>query len=145
MSLWYDQGKLELLDGTIDWIGDTIKAMLVTSSYIADPSHTFVNSGSGGANPLTNEVSGTGYLRITLATKSVAVNGTTHAVGWFADYLSWPGANGFTAAGLIILKSTGVDASSRLIAFVDSGGFPKTADGSGLAELWSVAGILTVT
>lgn len=139
----YDHGKLELLDRTINWVSDTIKAMLVTSSYIPVASHTFVDSGAGGANPLTNEVSGAGYARMTLGTKVIDLDAVNHRVRWKADNILWTAVNGFTAAAILIFKSTGVDTTSRLIAYIDSGGYPKTANGSDLAQIWSADGVLS--
>ena len=47
-SFMYNRAKKELLDGTVDLVADTIKVMLVTSSYVADKDHDFVDE--AGAN-----------------------------------------------------------------------------------------------
>lgn len=143
MSLHYDIGKLQLRDRTTDWIADTIKALFVNSSYIPNAAHQFVNSGSGGANPSANENSGTGYARQTLASKAITLDSVNHRVGWFANNLVLATANGWTAAGVIIFRSTGADGTSPLLAFIDDG-FPQTA-ASGLTVLWGSAGIITDT
>lgn len=56
-----------LMDGDIDLANDTIKVMLLTSSYTPDLDHDFVDDVSA------NEVSGTGYTAggATLASKAI--------------------------------------------------------------------------
>lgn len=149
MSLLYNKFKASLLNAGVVLLTDTIKVALVTASYTADPDHTFFNSGAGAANPSANEVSGTGYTapgsRKTLASKTVSQNDTSDRGEFDAADVSWTAVNGFTAAAAIVYKDTGNDATSPLIAHINTGGFPKTVNGSDLLIQWAASGIITLT
>jgi len=59
-TIIYNRAKKEIMDGTIDLLVDTIKAMLVTSVYTPNPDHDFVDAG-GASDPADAELTGTGY------------------------------------------------------------------------------------
>jgi hypothetical protein len=119
-SGWFNSGKRDILDGTIDLGADTIKVMLVNASYTPDADHDFI------ADVVANELSGTGYAggfagsgRKTLASKSFSTNTASDFTYFTAAALTWTAINAGTAAYLIIVKEITNDADSRLIAWVD--------------------------
>jgi hypothetical protein len=141
--VFYNRGKKEILDGTIDLVADTIKVMLVTSGYTPDPDHDFASS------PAANELSGTGYAsgfagagRKTLASKAFAEDDANNRAEFDAADLSWTGIDAGTAAAMVIYKHLTSDAASVLIAYIDTGGFPKTTNGGDLNVTWNAEGII---
>lgn len=130
-SLVYGKFKLRQMgnNGTpVDLDADTIKIMLVNSTYaaLADATkqgHEFLSDVQA-----TYEISGTGYTAggATLANKTSAQSAGTYTFDNTVDP-SWPTAT-ITASGAIIYKSTGTDTTSPLIAYLDFGGsFVSTA------------------
>lgn len=104
----YNRG-LELILGGLDLSSSDVRTLLVSSSYTYDPDHNFVSD-------LTNELSGTGYARKALTTKTVTEDDTNDRGVFDADDLTWVGANfGTPAAAIVYLENT-TDATRELIA-----------------------------
>jgi hypothetical protein len=113
----YDSAFKELVDGTVAYLTDTIKIMLVTSSYTVDRvNHTK-------RSDITNEVSGTGYTSggFTLGTKTITKDTTNHRAVFGAATVSADPITFTGATQAIIYKSTGVAANDNLIAKIDLG------------------------
>lgn len=150
-SVLFNLGKKELLDGTIDLGANTIKAMLVTSSYVPNADNDFVDDG-GANDPIDHELSGTGYAagfagsgRKTLGSIAITeVDGSDRAE-FDAANLTWAGIDAGTAAGIIIYRHLTSDLLSTLIAFIDTGGFPVVTNGGDLTITWNAAGIIHLT
>lgn len=149
MSLVYNRAKKQLLDATINLTSATIKAMLVTAAYVANADHDFVSDG-----PAANELSGTGYVagyggagRKALSGKTVAEDDANDRGYWDANDLSWLAINAGTAAALILFVEGAADASSTLIAYINTGGFPIVTNGGDMSVQWSNSpvGILQLT
>jgi hypothetical protein len=106
---------------TVSWSGDTIKAMLVTSSYTPNVDDDFADT------PAAQEISVTGYTpgfagsgRKTLASKTVTVNDTNDRGDFGAANLTWTAlGSGATIAGVVIYKHLTSDALSPLICYLD--------------------------
>ena len=151
-SFWYNTGAKEVLDGTIDLVADTIKVMLVTSSYVADKDDLVVDAG-GANDPIDHELSGTGYTagwgnsgRQTLGTKAWAADLANDRAEFDCADVAWTGIDAGTAAAAIVIKEGGVnDTTSRLIAYIDSGGFPVTTNGGDLTIQINAEGLLHAT
>jgi len=148
-SLVYNRAKKEILDGTINLSTDVIKVMLVTSSYVADDAHDFVDE-AGANDPIDHELSGTGYAagfagsgRKTLGTKAFSEDDTNNR-GEFDDTsdITWTAIDAGTAAAAIVYKHLTNDAASVLIAYIDTGGFPIVTNGGDLTIQWNAEGIL---
>lgn len=124
----------------VDIDGDSIKAMLCTSSYTPDQdTHEFKSS-------VTNEITGTGYTAGGQALSGVTVTYTGASNVWTLDAsdLTWPGLT-MTARYLVLYDSTpATDATRRLIAYVDFGADVTTTAGT-LTITWAAAGIIAVT
>lgn len=135
-SFVYNIGKKEILSGELDLTNDTIKCALVTSTYTPDKdAHHYFSD-------ITNEVSGTPYVAggAELTTKSFNTNDTDDRGEFDALDVTWAVAT-LTARAAIIYKSTGVAATSTLIAYVDFG-FDYFTVGEDFTIEWDSEGIL---
>lgn len=124
-NVFYDNGKKNLWNGVIDLSADTIKVMLVTSSYTpSQTTHEYKSS-------VTNEVTGTGYTAggVALTSQAVTADTTNHRGKFTADNVTWSTST-ITAAGAVIYKSTGTDSTSPLIGYVDFGGNKSSSAGN---------------
>ena len=112
----YGKARQAFLDADIDWSVDTIKAILVdTASYtVSIDVDEFLSTIAGGARIGS---------AATLASKT-----STLGVADAAD-ISFTGLVGApTIEALVIYKDTGVEATSRLIAYIDTAtGLPVAA------------------
>lgn len=140
---WYGAGARGFLDGTAnavwDWNTDTIKVSLHTVTYVPDYDvHDFWND-------VTNEVTSANYTTggATLATPTVTVVGASDYVSLDAVDVSWTPVT-FTARYAVIYKSTGVAATSPLIAAVDFGA-DQTVSAATFTIVWDATGVLKAT
>lgn len=118
------------INGDIDWDTNTIKAMLVTSSYVPNQdTHRYKSD-------VTNEVTGTGYTAggQTLTGKATTYAPATNAAMMDCNDPSWPTST-ITARYLIFYRDTGTASSSPLIAYVD---FGEDRSSGGTTFLYSV-------
>jgi hypothetical protein len=120
-SGWYNSGARDVADRTIDLVADTLKLILVTSSYTPDPDHDF-------AADLTNELSGTGYTggfngsgRKTLAGKAFSTDTTNNRVLFTFSGVLWTAINAGNPKYGIIVKEITNDAATRLVGYLDLG------------------------
>lgn len=123
----YKKGKEGFLDGSINWINDNIKAVLVdTGTYTVDlTNHNDLADIPSGARVATSA---------NLASKS-ATNGVADA----AD-LTFTSVSGATVEAVVLYQDTGTASTSRLIAYIDQqGGSPLsfTPNGGDLSITWS--------
>ena len=125
----YPLYKQALLDGSANTdINDlTVKVALVdTGVYTYSAAHEFLTSLTG--------VVGTAQV----------INATTVANGLFdGDNVTYSGVTGNSVEALVIYIDTTVAATSRLVAYIDSGvtGLPVTPNGGDITVTWSVSGI----
>lgn len=127
-----------LVNAEIDFDTATVKAMLCTSAYVpSQDTHRYKSS-------VTGEVAGTGYTAggVTLASKTVTYDTATNTLTLDCADPAWP-ASTITARYLVFYVSTGSDATSALISYVDFGADVSTTTGtwtyavptSGIAQL----------
>ncbi len=139
-SVLYNSFKRDIGNGSIDLDTDSIKVMLVTSSYTADiDAHTK-------RSDVTNEVSGTGYSAggSALTTKTMTANNTSDQGVFDADDVSWTTAT-ITARGAVLYKSRGgASSADELIAYVDFGSNQTSTAGT-FTITWSATGIITLS
>lgn len=109
-SKWYDNGILLAFEGGLIPGTTDLRVLLVESGYTFDQSHNDVAD-------ITNECSGTGYSRKTLAGESVAV--VSNVVEIEADNVTWTSADFGTPAGAVVYVYDAVDANARLVCFCD--------------------------
>lgn len=126
----YHRNVAKLLDGTIAFLTDTIKLLLVSTAtaYTYNPDHEFISA--GGANDIDDaEANVTNYTRgfggagrKTLASKTITPNDTNDRVEFdCADvvYTALGGASNQTIAAAVVLKEITNDAASRMFAYLD--------------------------
>lgn len=120
----YNKGREGFLDGNIDWDTNNIKAILVdTGAYTVNLStHDNLDDVAAGARIATSG---------NLASKTV-----TDGVADAAD-VTFSAVSGATVEAIILYKDTGVESTSRLIAYIDTGtGLPVTPNGGDITVQW---------
>jgi len=120
----YDKGREGFLDGSIDWDTDDIRCILVdTDDYSVDlANHDNLDDIAAGARVA---VSGA------LASKTV-----TAGVADATD-VTFSTVSGDQSEALVIYKHTGVEGTSRLIAYIDTAtGLPVTPSGGDIIIQW---------
>ena len=135
----YNSFKRDIANGSIDLDTDTIKVMLVTSTYVPDQDlHTKKSD-------VTNEVTGTGYTAggATLTSATVTADNTNNRGVFDAADVTWASST-ITARGAVLYKSTGVDTTSNLIAYIDFV-TDKTSTSGNFTIQWNASGILTLS
>ena len=146
-ALVFNRTKKELWSATINWGTASIKVMLVTAAYTPLPAHNFISQGAAAA-----ELSGTGYVsgfggsgRKLLVSKTTTQDDSGNRGVFDAADLTWSAINaGVAAAAILILEGTS-DSDSRILAYTDTGGFPKTTNGGDFTIQWSASGIAQVS
>lgn len=135
----FNSFKRDIMNGSIDLDTDTIKVMLVTSSYTPD------QDAHDKRDDVTNEVSGTGYSSggAALANKSVSADNTDNEGVLDADDLTWSSST-ITARGAVLYKSRGGAASAdELICYIDFGS-DKSSSAGNFTLQWNAEGILNL-
>ena len=127
VSFVYNTGDQEIIDRTIDLIANTLKIMLVTSSYVANKDDDVVDA-AGVNDPVDHEINVTGYTRgwggagrKTLASKLLTIDKTNDRTGFDCADITWTalGAGATIAAAILIKEGAANDTTSRLIAYLD--------------------------
>lgn len=120
----YGLGREGFLGGDIDWDADNIKAILVdTADYTVNLStHQYLSDIPAAAR---EETSGN------LVSKTI-----TAGVADAAD-ITFTSASGDDCEALVIYQDTGVEGTSRLIAYIDTAtGLPVTLNGGDVSVTW---------
>jgi hypothetical protein len=125
----YNRGKFIIANSSLDWASDTIRTLLVDSSYTFDPDSNFV------ADVSSDEVSDGSYARVTLSNKGVTEDDTNDLASLDADPADYGVLTGVTPSGIVVFKFVTNDADSPLISFSDAG-FGATANGAGYVVNW---------
>lgn len=126
-----------------DYLSDTVKVGLTTSSYTPDQdAHDFYND-------ITNELStANGYTAggATLASKTASYDSGTNESRFDAADVVWTSTGaGFTARRFFIYKDSGVASTSMLVGY-DSFSTDQTASGGGTLTIqWASDGIFKFT
>lgn len=120
----YDKGRQRFLEAQINWLTDTIKVLLVdTGNYTPNFStHEFLADIGVSARVTTP---------ITLTGKA--------STGGAADAsdVTFTSVSGASIEAIIIYKDTGTEATSPLIAYIDTAtGLPITPNGGDIIVTW---------
>lgn len=121
----YDKYRQAALDGDVSWSADTIKAQLVdTSLYTVNlASHEFLTSIAAGARVGSPVI---------LSNKTVT-DGVADADDCLFSLVS-----GSSVEAVVLYKDTGTEATSRLIAYIDTAtGLPFTPSGINQTVVWN--------
>lgn len=119
----YSKGRQAFLEGSIAWLSDTIKLVLVTSAYTpAISTDQFLSDIPGGA----------------IVATSGALSGKTSTDGTAnASNETFSSVTGSAAAFVVIFKDTGVAGTSPLILLIDTAtGLPVTPNGGDIEIDW---------
>ncbi len=146
-DIFYNEAKKEIADQTIDLLNNTLKIMLVTSSYVANADDKFIEEGANDANEheinVTNYTPGYGSAsRKTIGNKAIAVDDANDRAEFDStDDQTWTSlGSGATIAGVILVKEITNDTASRLIAYFD---VTNTAtNGGDIVIAWNAEGLL---
>jgi hypothetical protein len=129
------------LNKEINYLTDTIKVMLCTSSYSPDQNgHVYKSHISG------ETANGNGYTSggIALSNKTLTCDSTTNTVKLDADDALWENAS-ITARYAVIYNDTPAgDASKPLLGYVDFGKDVTSTDAD-FKIVWDVNGLLKAT
>lgn len=132
----YNKAKAEVLRGNLDFVNDTIRALLVDNTYSFDPDDDFV------ADISAFELAVTNYSRVELGGKTVTEDDINNK-GFFdsddEDFVDLGNGVNATTAGLVLFKFVTDDSDSFLIGFIP---VAFTTQGITIRFVWSVSGIL---
>lgn len=120
----YDKAREGYLNGTLNWLSDDVRCILIdTALYTVDlAADEFLT-----AIPLGARISVSGSLTAKTATNGVAD----------ADDASFSLVSGASVEAVVLYRHSGVDATSRLIAYLDTiTGIPFTPSGGNVAIQW---------
>jgi hypothetical protein len=120
----YDYARQRFLEGQLNWLTDTIKVYLVdTGAYTPQTAiHQYLAD-----IPLSARIAGP----VTLTSKS-----TTGGAADAAD-CTFTSVSGATIEALVIYKDTGSEATSPVIAYIDTAtGLPITPNGGDIIVTW---------
>lgn len=120
----YDKGRQKFLEGSIAWLTDDIKAVLVDAAdYAVDLANDeFLDDIPAGARVAT----------------SPNLTGKTSTAGVAdADDATFSTVAGDESEALVLYKDTGVEGTSPLIAYIDTAtGLPITPSGGDIIVQW---------
>lgn len=142
MANWIYNSFKEKISTEVDWSDNsttTVKAMLVTSSYVPDIDlHDYVDD-------ITNEVVGTGYTAggAEITTRTITIDTATDTAKYDGDDVVWSSST-ITARACVIYKDTGTASTSPLIAYIDFGADKQSSAGDFVIQ-WSADGIFKLS
>lgn len=122
---FYNTGINAFATGQLDWTSgtDTYWAILIdTASYTFDAAHQYLSSIAGGAR-----------------VADVAITNRTAVAGVLdADDVTFSAVSGPSCEAIVVCKYTGVDSTSPLILYLDTGitGLPLTPNGLDVVLAW---------
>lgn len=128
----YAKGRESFLKGEISWSADNIKTVLVdTATYTVDlANHQFLSDIPAGERVATSA--------------NLTAKTTTAGTADAAD-VTFSSVTGDQSEALVVYQDTGVEGTSRLIAYIDTAsGLPVTPNGGDISVQWDAAGIFTL-
>lgn len=119
----YSKAKEAFLNGSINMVANTVTIVLVdTGVYTFSSTHQF-----------RNEVSNSAVISSTTLTNKTITNGV-----FDADDATFSSVTGANCEALLIFQDTGIQTTSRLIAFIDSAtGLPILPNGGDITVAFS--------
>ena len=120
----FDFGRGEFLDGNLDWSGTLIKAVLV-------------DHGTDTPVPSTDQDLADITAGARIATSGAFTTKTSTAGVADADNLTYSTVSGNSVESIVIYFDSTVEATSTLIAFIDTAtGLPVTPNGGDITVTW---------
>lgn len=135
MSGMFNRGMYVLTDGATPWTSSDFRALLVTSSFSFDPDLNTVSQ-------ITNELSGGGYARVALSSKTRTEDDSLNRVVFDAADATFAalGLAAGTPARVIVYKYNASDASAELISCHDLTS-PPAPNGGDYTIVWASSGL----
>lgn len=134
MGYLFNDALTSIVKGEIDYLNDTVVVLLTTAAPDID-ADTFISDLSG-------EITGGGYSRKTLASKTVTTDDTNNRTVADAADVQWTAlTNAFRY--VVVAQSTGNDATSRVIAAHDIGS-TQTIDNGVYDLTWPASGVFYI-
>jgi len=127
-------------DQSIDWISDTIKAILVMSNTTADVD---IDADTVSGVGTLDESDDTGYARVSLANTTKSVNDSADRAEFDADDIVYSGMNGDASRGypgVLVYKEITDDTDSPPLAYVPFGE-TKSSGATKLTVSWDANGV----
>jgi hypothetical protein len=128
----------KLAEAEINWVSDTIKLALYTSSLAPDINTDTYLADVSGYDTYEVSTSGTGYSQKTLSSKTNTTSGGNASLD--AADIVWSSAT-FTARYAVIFKDTGNPATSIVIGLIDFGADISVSSGD-FTLTWDVNGVV---
>lgn len=116
----YDKARERFLTGQLNWNTDTIKAVMVDAATytVNTATHEYLSDVSSSAR---------------IATSGAFTNKTSTGGAADADDVTFSSVSGASIEAVVIYKDTGTEATSPLIAYIDTGtGLPIIPNGGDL-------------
>ncbi len=143
-SFVYTNAKAKLMNGGIDLDTDDIRTGLLMTNTTADTEEdtTLMNGFS-----TLDEMDGANYVRKAMANEAVNTDNANDRGEFDGDDETWTalGAGTRQVAAVLLYKHVTNDTDSIPIAYIDTGGFPISANGGDLTVQWNAEGILQLT
>ena len=94
-----------------------------------------------------DEMDGSAYVRKALASEAVAADTVNNRGEFDATDVVWSalGAGTRQVAGMLVFKFVTNDADSPAMVWIESGGFPFSANGGDFTAQWNTEGIIQTT
>jgi hypothetical protein len=145
-SFAYTPAKTLIANGGLNFAeaGADLRLILVMTNSTADTDQdTQYVSGIG----TLDEMDGANYVRKACGTQVVAEDAANNRAEFSFDAVTWTalGAGTRQVLGVVLYKHVTNDADSPLIAWVDTGGFPFTANGGNVTLTVSADGFIQIT
>lgn len=134
MGQLFNDALTSIIKGEIDYLNDTIVVLLLTDAPDID-ADTYISDLSG-------EITGGGYSRKTLASKTVTTDDTNNRSVADAADVQWTSlTNSFRY--IVVAQSTGNDATSRCIVRHDLGSTQTLVNGT-YDITWPTSGVFNL-
>jgi hypothetical protein len=134
MGLLFNEALTSIIKGEIDYLADTVVVLLTTDAPDID-ADTYISD-------LTGEITGGGYTRKTLASKTVTTDDTNNRAIADAADVQWTGLSN-TFRYIVVAQSTGNNATSRLISTIDTGS-SQTINNGTYDITWPTSGVFFI-
>lgn len=134
MGYLFNDALTSIVKGEIDYLNDTVVVLLTTAAPDID-ADTYISDLSG-------EITGGGYVRKTLASKTVTTDDTNNRTVADAADVQWTAlSNAFRY--VVVAQSTGNDATSRVMTSHDTGS-TQTIDNGTYDVTWPASGVFSI-
>lgn len=135
MGQLFNDALTSIIKGEIDYLNDQISVLLTNTAPDID-ADTFITD-------ITGELSGGGYVRKVLASKTVTTDDANNRSVADAADVQWTGLTGTFRYIIVADTQSGVDSTSRLITVIDTGSSQALA-GATYDITWPTSGVFHI-